>query len=70
MTEVYEYAMGLSSAASLVSFQPLKFIYACWLLDHGLVVQAYAYFELIAAEIIKGISMLTELGTVNWNYYS
>merc|ERR1711892_632636 len=53
MTEVYEYAMGLSSASSLASFQPLKFVYACWLLDHGLVVQAFAYFELIASEIIK-----------------
>lgn len=54
MTEVYEYAMGLGSTSNLPSFQPLKFIYATWLLDHGLVAQAFAYFELIAGEIIKG----------------
>jgi len=54
MTEIYEYAMSLSKTTSLPSFQSLKFIYATWLLDHGLTQQAFAYFERIATEVIKG----------------
>ena len=54
MTEIYEYAMSLSKTTSLPSFQSLKFIYATWLLDHGLTQQAFAYFEKIATEVIKG----------------
>ena len=37
MTEIFEYALSLSrSNSTLCSFQPLKFTYATWLLDHGL----------------------------------
>ena len=54
MTEIYEYAMSLSTTTSLPSFQSLKFIYATCLLDHGLTQQAFAYFERIATEVIKG----------------
>ena len=55
MTEIYEYAVSLSGTSgshsgSLSSFQPLKFIYATWLIDYGLTAQAFNYLEQIASQ--------------------
>ncbi|CBY09853.1 unnamed protein product [Oikopleura dioica] len=57
MTEVYEYAISLSSnntsKSVLHSFQSLKYLYATWLVDYGLITQAFAYLEQIAAVVLQ-----------------
>ena len=58
MTEIYEYAVSLSGtttqpAVGLPSFQPIKFLYATWLVDYGLCAQAFAYLEQIAALVCR-----------------
>ena len=57
MTEVYEYAISLSSnntsKSVLHSFQSLKYLYATWLVDYGLITQAFAYLEQIATVVLQ-----------------
>ena len=57
MTEVYEYAISLSSnntsKSTLHSFQSLKYLYATWLVDYGLITQAFAYLEQIATVVLQ-----------------
>ena len=54
MTEIYEYAISLSAnSLTLPSFQPLKFLYATWLVDYGLAAQAFSYLEQIAESVCR-----------------
>ncbi|XP_050968693.1 protein transport protein Sec16B isoform X2 [Labeo rohita] len=53
-TELFEYCQRLGNAEFFIpAFQVYKFLYACRLLDCGLVSQAFHYCELVAKALLK-----------------
>ncbi|XP_016093636.1 protein transport protein Sec16B [Sinocyclocheilus grahami] len=53
-TELFEYCQRLGNAEFIVpAFQVYKFLYACRLLDCGLVSQAFHYCEVVAKALLK-----------------
>ncbi|XP_051567409.1 protein transport protein Sec16B isoform X2 [Myxocyprinus asiaticus] len=53
-TELFEYCQRLGNAEFIIpAFQVFKFLYACRLLDCGLVSQAYHYCEVVAKVLLR-----------------
>ncbi|KAK2889126.1 hypothetical protein Q8A67_014501 [Cirrhinus molitorella] len=53
-TELFEYCQRLGNAAFFIpAFQVYKFLYACRLLDCGLISQAFHYCEVVAKALLK-----------------
>ncbi|XP_016329079.1 protein transport protein Sec16B isoform X3 [Sinocyclocheilus anshuiensis] len=53
-TELFEYCQRLGNAEFIIpAFQVYKFLYACRLLDCGLVSQAFHYCEVVAKALLK-----------------